>query len=95
MRLNIVQHMITTPTIMQTIFIAFLLLFPLIRPSSKIGTTSQMHNPKITDIIISQNPIYCDDSLEKLFIKPSISPSASVIAFSTPPFIDLIEYFVY
>ena len=87
--------MITNPTIRQNIFTAFLFFFFLIWPSNNMGTTSQMHNPKITDIIISQNPIYCDDSLEKLFKNPSINPSASVIAFFAPPFIDLIENFVY
>jgi hypothetical protein len=38
--------------ILQTILSAFLLFFPLIRPSSKIGTTNQMQRPIMIDNII-------------------------------------------
>lgn len=37
--------------ILQTILSAFLLLFPLIRPPSKIGTTNQMQRPMMIDSI--------------------------------------------
>ena len=47
-----VQHIITAPIILQSIFNAFLLFFFFIWPSSNMGTTNQIHRPMIIDRII-------------------------------------------
>ena len=56
--------------ILQVIFTAFLLFFPFIWPSSKIGTTNQMQKPKISDIIIFLQAVHGQVVFLHLTIEP-------------------------
>ena len=52
--------------ILQVIFTAFLLFFLFIWPSSKIGTTNQMHRPITKDIIMLTKTLQLKQSREFL-----------------------------